>query len=88
MGRVDRTPAQSAALVLLIVLLSAPLPAAPPDALTQDEAVALVRERVPGRVLRVERLVRDERVQYKVRVLTRDGRVREYVVDAATGRMR
>lgn len=90
MHRVDPRRFHGAALLLIAVLLSSgPLPAeAPQEPLTQDEAVALVRERVSGRILRVERLVRNERVQYRVRVLTRDGRVREFVVDAETGRIR
>ncbi len=49
-----------------------------------DEAVSLVRRRVDGRVLAAER----RRGEYRVRVLTPDGRVRRFRIDPATGDFR
>jgi uncharacterized membrane protein YkoI len=56
--------------------------------ISEDDAVAMVRERTGGKVLRVERRGEDSEVTYLIRVLTPDGRLREYRVDARTGRMR
>lgn len=55
---------------------------------SQDEAVALVRAQTDGKVVRVDRQVEGGSVVYRVRVLTPDGRLREYRVDAATGTVR
>ena len=57
----------------------------PQVALSLDEAVALVRERTGGRVVRADPLQQGERLVYEIRVLTADGRVRTYRVDAANG---
>ena len=62
-------------------------PAARPDAISKDQAVAMVRARTGGKVLRAERVGEQGRVAYRIRVLTADGRVREYRVDATTGAM-
>lgn len=59
----------------------------PPAGLSRDEAVARVREQTGGRVVRAERREAGGRVIYEVRVVTPDGRVRDYRVDAATGRL-
>lgn len=89
--------------ILLALLLALPLlgpggasawaqgaPPAPGEArsLSLDEAAALVRDRVGGRVVRAE--TRDEGSQrtYVFRVVSDDGRVRTVSVDAATGRLR
>jgi len=56
--------------------------------ISQDEAVAMVREQTGGKVLRVDRQVEGESIVYRIRVLKPDGRLREYRVDAATGRIR
>jgi uncharacterized membrane protein YkoI len=58
------------------------------EGLSQDEAVAMVREQTDGKVVRVDRKVEGGSVVYRVRVLTPDGRLREYRVDAATGAIR
>lgn len=55
--------------------------------ISKDEAVAMVRARTGGKVLRAERVGDKGRSMYRVRVLTADGRVREYRVDATTGVM-
>ena len=62
-------------------------PAAQPEAISKDEAVAMVRARTGGKVLRAERRSDQGRAAYRIRVLTPDGRVREYRVDATTGAM-
>jgi uncharacterized membrane protein YkoI len=62
-------------------------PAARPDAISKDEAVAMVRARTGGKVLRAERVGEQGRAAYRIRVLTPDGRVREHRVDATTGAM-
>ena len=59
-----------------------------PALISRDEAVALVRRQSDGRVLRAERHVVNGRVYYKVRMLSADGRVRDFEVDAVTGRVR
>ena len=58
------------------------------NVISQDEAVAMVREQTGGKVLRVDRQVEGESIVYRIRVLKPDGRLREYRVDAATGRVR
>jgi hypothetical protein len=56
--------------------------------LSLDEAAALVRQRTGGRVVRADRRQQGDRLIYEIRILTDDGRVRTYRVDAATGAMR
>ena len=58
-----------------------------PEVLSTDEAVAMVRARPGGPVVRAERSSQQGRTVYRIRVLTAEGRVREYRVDAATGAM-
>ena len=62
-------------------------PAVPRAVMSKDAAVALVRERSGGKVVRADRNEQGGRVVYRIRVLTADGRVREYRVDATTGAM-
>ena len=52
-----------------------------------DQAVRMVRERSGGRVLRAETRRQNGRAVHRIRVLSDDGRVRTYVVDAETGRI-
>ena len=88
-----RRLAASACLALLAVL-AAHAPAARAqdslagEAISQDTAVALVREQTDGKVVRVDRKLEGQSLVYRVRVLTPDGRLREYRVDAATGAVR
>ncbi len=62
-------------------------PAAPRPVISKDAAVAMVRERTGGKVVRADRRTDNGRVVYQIRVVTTDGRVREYRVDATTGEM-
>lgn len=62
-------------------------PAASRPVISKDAAVAMVREHTGGKVVRADRRTDDGRVVYRVRVVTADGRVREYRVDATTGEM-
>lgn len=56
--------------------------------LSLDEAVEMVRRKTGGRVLSADRVERDGRTWYRIRVLVAEGKVRVYRVDPATGRMR
>ncbi len=56
--------------------------------LSLDQAVNLVRSRVRGKVVRSETVNRDGKRTHLIRVLTDDGHMRTYRVDAKTGRMR
>lgn len=82
------------ACLALLAALSFQLPAARAqdslvrEAISEDVAVALVREQTDGKVVRVDRKTEGGDVFYRVRVLTPDGRLREYRVDAATGAVR
>jgi len=58
------------------------------EGLSEDEAVALVRQQTDGKVIRVDRSEDGANLVYRIRVVTPDGRLREYQVDAATGRVR
>lgn len=73
----------------LLLLLGSPVSGQVRDgALTLDEAVALVRRESGGRVVdSVTRRNTSGRVIYEIRVLGRDGRVRTWRVDAATGQV-
>jgi hypothetical protein len=88
---------------LLSLLLSLPLlgavgtaalaqgvPPAPGEArsLSLDEAAALVRDQVGGRVVRAETRDDGGLRTYVFRVVSDDGRVRTVSVDAATGALR
>lgn len=58
------------------------------EGISEDAAVALVREQTDGKVVRVDRKMEGGALVYRVRVLSPDGRLREYRVDAATGAVR
>lgn len=51
------------------------------------EAARMVRERTGGQVLRAETKRDKGRTVHRIRVLTEDGRVRTWYVDAETGRI-
>lgn len=82
------------ACLALLVAVSAQIPQALAqetlvrDGISQDEAVAMVRAQTDGKVVRVDRKVEGGSIVYRVRVLSPDGRLREYRVDAATGTVR
>jgi len=84
----------SAACLALLLAVSVQMPdalaqeALVRNGISQDEAVAMVRRQTGGKVLRVDRQVEGESIVYRIRVLKPDGRLREYRVDAATGRIR
>ena len=77
------------AVVLLTVVLVLTAPAAQAQktsaGLSQDAAVAMVRAQTGGKVIRVERHGEGAALVYLIRVLTPDGRLRVYRVDATTG---
>ncbi len=52
-----------------------------------DQAAALVRTQIGGRILDLRLESRDRGLVYRVKVLLDGGRVRVYRVDAATGRI-
>lgn len=58
------------------------------EGISEDAAVALVREQTDGKVVRVDRKMEGDNLVYRIRVLSPDGRLREYRVDAATGAVR
>ncbi|MFQ5635020.1 MAG: PepSY domain-containing protein, partial [Gammaproteobacteria bacterium] len=76
--------------VLLSVGHMSPVLAEAPDkpAVSLDDAVQLVRKKSGGRVLRAETKRRGERAVHEIRVLTEDGKVRTFVVDRRTGKVR
>lgn len=55
--------------------------------ISASAAARRVREQVGGRILAVHRERQGDRLIYRVKVLTRDGHVREIRVDAETGRI-
>ena len=58
------------------------------EGISEDAAVAMVREQTDGKVVRVDRKTDGGSLVYHIRVLSPDGRLREYLVDAATGSIR
>ncbi|MBL0425230.1 PepSY domain-containing protein [Ramlibacter alkalitolerans] len=75
----------SAALLLCLSLLLPPAWAA----VSREEAASIAQRIAPGRVLDVERgLHVDNRIVWRIKVLTSAGEVRVVVLDAETGRAR
>ncbi len=58
------------------------------EGISEDAAVAMVRQQTDGKVVRVDRRIDGNSLVYRIRVLSPDGRLREYLVDAATGSIR
>jgi uncharacterized membrane protein YkoI len=54
---------------------------------SRDEATSLARQATGGRVLAVEKMEREGRPVWRVKVLTPQGEVRLVLIDAASGRM-
>jgi len=74
-------------LTLLAVLSLSPLVLAQPGRYTSlDQAVAQARERYNGRVLSAETQRRGGRESHNIRILTRDGRVKNLRMDPDSGR--
>ena len=89
----SRLRLRGAALALCVLLLAAGPTSAlagshGQPAVSLDEAIALVRDRTDGKVVRAETRRDDQRVVHEIRILTDDGRVRTYVVDAETGKVK
>jgi uncharacterized membrane protein YkoI len=56
--------------------------------ISPQRAAEIVQQRVGGRVLAVDRLRQDARQVYRVKILSTDGEIRVYRVDAETGALR
>lgn len=52
-----------------------------------DDAVSRIRRQSDGRVLSAETVRKDSREEHRVRIITDDGRVRRYRLDAQTGNL-
>lgn len=52
-----------------------------------DDAVSRIRSQSDGRVLSAETVRKDSREEHRVRIITDDGRVRRYRMDAETGNL-
>ena len=72
-------------LALVTVLLMALAPAVWAE-VSRDDATSLARQVTDGRVLAVERIEREGRPVWRVKVLTAQGEVSVVLIDAATGR--
>ncbi|MFW2404005.1 MAG: PepSY domain-containing protein [Gammaproteobacteria bacterium] len=57
-------------------------------AVSLDEAIALVRDKSGGKVVRAETKGKDHHVVHEIRIVTDDGHVRTYVVDGKTGKVK
>lgn len=55
--------------------------------ITAEEAAAMIQARTGGRILAVKTIRSQGRVVYRVKVLTSEGEIRIFHVDAATGAM-
>lgn len=74
------------------------LDAAPPDGarlilaeakrISLDEAVAVVKEQIDGRIMAAESAHKDGRDGYRIKVLTSGGEVRIFFVDAQSGEIK
>ena len=60
--------------------------AAPERRATLDDAISEAREDVPGRVLSAETVRENGQEVHRLRILSEDGRVRRFNMDAQTGR--
>lgn len=76
-----------------LVISTPPAVAAPPrvaqadNGISLSEATRMVRDRTGGQVLRAETKRDKGRTVHRIRVLTEDGRVQTWHVDAETGRI-
>ena len=71
--------------ILCLVLMQTAM-AAPERRATLDDAISEAREDVPGRVLSAETVRENGQEVHRLRILSEDGRVRRYNMDAQTGR--
>ena len=72
-------------LALVTVLLMALAPAVWAE-VSRDDATSLAQQAGGGRVLAVDKIERDGRPVWRVKVLTAQGEVNVVLIDAATGR--
>jgi uncharacterized membrane protein YkoI len=87
------------ALVCALLLCAGGIPAGTPaaadpvrlaqasEAVSLAEATRMVRERTGGQVLRAETKRDKGRIVHRIRILTEDGRVRTWHVDAESGQI-
>jgi uncharacterized membrane protein YkoI len=75
-----------ASLLLAVVVLSAPTLVQADRRTSLEDAVSEARGRYPGRVLSAETDRRGGRESHRIRILTRDGRVKRLDMDAESGR--
>jgi uncharacterized membrane protein YkoI len=74
------------ALLLTALVLGTATHAAADRRTSLEEAVSEARGRYPGRVLSAETDRRGDRESHRIRILTRDGRVKRLNMDAESGR--
>jgi uncharacterized membrane protein YkoI len=67
---------------VLLMALAAPVWAD----VSRDDATSLAQQATGGRVLAVEKIEREGRLVWRVKVLTPQGEVRLILIDAASGR--
>ena len=73
-----------------LVCVSNPIFGQSPDGIkySLDDAVKMVRERTGGEVVRAETREKSGHVIHRIRIMTKDGRVRTFDIDAQTGKPR
>ena len=71
--------------ILCLALMQTAM-AAPERQATLDDAISEAREDVPGRVLSAETVRENGQEVHRLRILSEDGRVRRFNMDAQTGR--
>ena len=71
---------------LLSLLLAMPAWSGPDRRTSLDEAVSEARDRYNGRVLSAETRRRNGHESHRIRILTKDGRVKRLNIDAESGR--
>jgi len=74
-------------ILLAVVILGASALAQADRRASLEDAVSEARGRYPGRVLSAETDRRGGRESYKIRILTRDGKVKRLRVDPESGRV-
>jgi uncharacterized membrane protein YkoI len=74
-------------LLLTAILLSQAALAGPDRRTSLEQAVSEARDRYNGRVLSAETQRNGGRESHRIRILTRDGRVKNLEVDAESGRV-
>jgi len=73
-------------MIALLMLGSSTLLAGPERRTSLEQAVSEARDRYKGRVLSAETQRRGQADTHNIRILTDDGRVRRYNIDAESGR--